>query len=122
MSYSQVQTLQRVSDAKEAFFHSGLLPSGLVDDAILNSWQRCSNANKRTNESVDFAPVSKPIVRELIDRNRTLIEAASTPVESLMRAVAGAARGVSCAGRAGAAATAGDAGAARAFRSSSWPG
>lgn len=90
MSYSQMQTLQRVSDAKEAFFHSGLLPSGLVDDAILNSWQRCSNANKRTNESVDFAPVSKPIVRELIDRNRTLIEAASTPVESLMRAVAGA--------------------------------
>ena len=76
--------------AREAFFEHGQIPTGLIDEAILNSWQRCSAARKNVGEKVEFDSISRSELLELMDRNRILLEASSQPLEQLGHTVNGA--------------------------------
>ncbi|MEQ3622894.1 MAG: sigma-54-dependent Fis family transcriptional regulator [Marinobacter sp.] len=76
--------------AREAFFEHGQIPTGLIDDAIVHSWQRCSAASKNVSEQVHFDTVSRTGLLELMDSNRILLEAAGKPLEQLGQTVNGA--------------------------------
>lgn len=76
--------------AREAFFEHGQIPTGLIDDAIVHSWQRCSAARKNVGETVEFDPVSRSRLLDLMDRNRILLEASSQPLDQLGHTVNGA--------------------------------
>lgn len=76
--------------AREAFFERGQIPTGLIDDAIVHSWQRCSAASKNVSEQVQFDTVSRTGLLELMDSNRILLEAAGQPLEQLGQTVNGA--------------------------------
>ena len=80
----------RRAQARKAFFERGQIPTGLIDDAIVHSWQRCSAANKSVNEQVQFDPVSRTSLLELMESNRVLLDAASQPLEQLGQTVNGA--------------------------------
>lgn len=76
--------------ARETFFEHGEIPTGLIDDAIVYSWQRCSAASKNVSERVEFDTVSRDGLQELMDDNRILLEAATQPLEQLGQTVNGA--------------------------------
>lgn len=80
----------RRAQAREAFFERGQIPTGLIDDAIVHSWQRCSAASKSVSEQVQFDTLSRAGLVELMDSNRILLEAASQPLEQLGQTVNGA--------------------------------
>ncbi len=80
----------RRAKAREVFFEHGQIPTGLIDDAIVHSWQRCSAASKNVSEQVQFDPVSRTGLLELMDSNRVLLEAAMQPLEQLGQTVNGA--------------------------------
>jgi transcriptional regulator of acetoin/glycerol metabolism len=80
----------RRAKARETFFEHGQIPTGLIDDAIVHSWQRCSAASKDVSERVQFDTVSKNGLLALIDSNRILLEAATQPLEQLGQTVNGA--------------------------------
>lgn len=81
---------QRRAKARETFFEHGQIPTGLIDDAIVHSWQRCSAARKNVSERVQFDTVSRNGLIELMDNNRILLEAATQPLEQLGQTVNGA--------------------------------
>lgn len=80
----------RRAKAREAFFEHGQIPTGLIDDAIVNSWQRCSAASKSVSDQVQFDTVSRTSLLELMDSNQILLEAATAPLEQLGQSVNGA--------------------------------
>ena len=80
----------RRAKARDTFFLHGKLPTGLIDDAIVHSWQRCLAANKSVNEQVHFDTVSRTTLLALMDSNRALLDAASQPLEQLSQTVNGA--------------------------------
>ena len=49
---------ERTALARERFFESGLRPSGLVSESVLQSWQRCQAARRPPRERLDFEPVT----------------------------------------------------------------
>eukprot|EP00163_Fabomonas_tropica_P023020 TRINITY_DN40287_c0_g1_i1.p1 TRINITY_DN40287_c0_g1~~TRINITY_DN40287_c0_g1_i1.p1 ORF type:complete len:632 (-),score=33.95 TRINITY_DN40287_c0_g1_i1:1367-3262(-) len=81
---------QRRVQAREAFFQTGQVPPGLIDEAILNSWQRCATISKNASDQVVFDTVAASRLTELLHNNRVLIEAAACPMEQLSRTVTGA--------------------------------
>ncbi|MBB3139677.1 sigma-54-dependent Fis family transcriptional regulator [Halomonas organivorans] len=83
-------SIQRSKEAREAFFQRGQLPTGLVDDAILNSWQRCTAQHKSVTERVEYDTLARSGLAELLEASRTLMEAANEPLEQLNRTVSGA--------------------------------
>ncbi|HEX5391641.1 MAG TPA: sigma-54-dependent Fis family transcriptional regulator [Rhodocyclaceae bacterium] len=83
-------TLQQVAAARRAYFEQGVEPDGVIDQAIFRSWTRCLAADRHEVESVAFQPVGRSHVRELMDRNGTLLQAASEPLNDLTKAVSGA--------------------------------
>lgn len=76
--------------AREAFFEHGQIPTGLIDDAIVDSWRRCSAASKNVSEQVEFDTVTRVGLLELLDSNRILLDAATQPLEQLGQTVNGA--------------------------------
>ncbi|WP_188093667.1 sigma-54-dependent Fis family transcriptional regulator [Marinobacter salinexigens] len=81
---------QRRVQAREAFFQSGQVPPGLIDEAILNSWHRCATNSKSASDQVAFDTVTSTRLSELLQCNRVLLEAAASPMERLSRTVTGA--------------------------------
>lgn len=82
--------IQRRLKAREAFFQRGQLPTGLIDDAILHSWQRCQAQRKSVTERVEYEPLPHASLGELLEANRMLLEAADEPLDQLNRTVSGA--------------------------------
>ncbi|MBS3805497.1 MAG: sigma-54-dependent Fis family transcriptional regulator [Oleiphilaceae bacterium] len=81
---------QRRTEARKVYFQQGVLPTGLIDDAILNSWQRCSASSKPANGKAEFNVITKSSLIDLVDMNGSLIDAASVPLEQLSKTVNGA--------------------------------
>jgi transcriptional regulator of acetoin/glycerol metabolism len=80
---------QRVGLAREIFFEEGQRPSGLVPELVIQSWMRCSVANRRPCEAIQLEPVSKTRVSRALERNRLLLHAASRDLQELDAALAG---------------------------------
>ncbi len=79
---------EQILSARRAFFDDGRQPVGLVDDAVLRSWKRCSALGRRATERVEFQPVSA--LSDLLERNRALLEAGRPELSTLAAAVADA--------------------------------
>src|SRR5450755_2375351 len=50
---------QRLALARERFFEQGIRPSGLVGEAVIQSWSRCVQARRDPGEAIAFNPVTE---------------------------------------------------------------
>ncbi len=80
---------QRTSLARERFFEEGQRPSGLVDEAVFQSWLRCCSAHRHPGEAVSFEPVSRSRVHSSLGRNRDLLQASHPELGHMEAALGG---------------------------------
>ncbi|KRC05193.1 hypothetical protein ASE11_24260 [Hydrogenophaga sp. Root209] len=80
---------QRVALAREMFFDEGQRPSGLVPELVIQSWMRCTVANRRPSEPINLEPVTKARIASALARNRLLLQAARHDLQQLDAALAG---------------------------------
>lgn len=80
---------QRVDLARQQFFDEGLRPTGLVGEAVIQSWGRCINSRQSPGDRLLLEPVTAKQVHAALGRNRQLLTAASTELINLEVALAG---------------------------------
>lgn len=80
---------QRVGLARQRFFDEGQRPAGLVSDAVIQSWTRCTQAARAVGESISFTPVTRSRIDAAISRNRMLLEAGHQDLLQLQQMLAG---------------------------------
>ena len=80
---------QRAARAREQFFEQGLRPSGLVSEAVIQSWSRCAMSHARPEDRVAFNPVTRSRVHATLGRSRQLLEVAGEEIARLERSIAG---------------------------------
>jgi transcriptional regulator of acetoin/glycerol metabolism len=80
---------QRVGLARERFFGEGQRPTGLVNEAVIQSWTRCLGARRSPLEALAFDPVARGRLRAALERSRPLLTAAGAEIERLESALAG---------------------------------
>lgn len=80
---------QRTALARERFFEEGQRPSGLVDEAVLQSWMRCCSARRQPRDAVSFEPVSRSRVHSSLGRNRDLLQASNPELGHMEAALGG---------------------------------
>lgn len=75
--------------ARQQFFEEGLRPSGLVGEAVIQSWMRCRRTHADTRHPVAFDPVTPSRLHSALGRNRALLEAARPDLQAMESALAG---------------------------------
>ena len=83
-------SLQNAVTARQVYFEQGQLPGGLIDEAIVRSWSRCTAADRSAYDPVEFEPVGRAQQSNLRERNHALLNAARASLDSLAHAVSGA--------------------------------
>jgi transcriptional regulator of acetoin/glycerol metabolism len=78
---------EAIWDARHAFFEQGAAPVGLVQDAVLRSWRRCSDGGLTVDEPVAFQPVNRAQVSRLMQQHQVLLEAAQPELTDLAASV-----------------------------------
>ncbi|HSV52754.1 MAG TPA: helix-turn-helix domain-containing protein [Burkholderiaceae bacterium] len=81
--------VQRVALARQQFFEEGQRPSGLVGEAVIQSWMRCRKASANPRGAVAFEPVSVSRLHSALGRNRQLLQAAGQELASMETSLAG---------------------------------
>ena len=80
---------ERVALARQQFFEEGVRPSGLVGEAVIQSWMRCTRAHTDRDRIIAFDPVTPSRLHATLNRNRELLDAAGAELESLESSLAG---------------------------------
>lgn len=80
---------QRTALARQLFFDEGTRPSGLVGEAVIQSWLRCASAHHRPTERVTFEQVTRSRAHASLNRNRQLLEAGNLELHHMEAALAG---------------------------------
>lgn len=80
---------ERVALARQQFFEEGVRPSGLVGEAVIQSWMRCTRAHTDRRRIVAFDPVTPSRLHATLNRNRELLDAARAELASMESALAG---------------------------------
>ncbi|WP_024539065.1 helix-turn-helix domain-containing protein [Comamonas badia] len=80
---------ERVQRARIDFFEQGLRPSGLVSEAVIQSWMRCLRVSSNQRQKVAFEPVSASRQHAARERSRGLLELAQPPLQTLEQALSG---------------------------------
>ena len=80
---------ERTALARERFFESGVRPTGLVSESVIQSWSRCVGAHREPDERIAFDPVTKSRIASTLARNRQLLAAAQDDLLQLSAALAG---------------------------------
>lgn len=80
---------QRLERARQQLFDEGIRPTGLVGEAVIQSWLRCVGARRDPREHVEFEPVTRSRVHSTLNRNRLLLEAAESGLAELKLSLAG---------------------------------
>lgn len=80
---------QRAALARERFFEEGEQPTGLVNEAVLQSWSRCNAAGQRTRDRIAAEPLSTLRLDAALRHSRLLRAAASPGLSRLELALAG---------------------------------
>lgn len=75
--------------ARRKFFEEGQRPSGLVSEAVFQSWMRCYRQHPDRLRDVAFDPVTPSRVHSTLAHNRGLLQAAQPELETLERSLAG---------------------------------
>lgn len=82
---------QRVALARQRFFEDGVRPSGMVSEAVLQSWSRCLRSHADPGRPAVFEPVTPSRVHNTLRANRELLDAAAGEMERLRLTLAGTA-------------------------------
>ena len=82
-------TTQRIGLARQRFFDEGIRPTGLVPEAVIQSWTRCIQADRAVTESISFTPVTRGRIDSAVARNRLLLEAGHDDLLQLQALLAG---------------------------------
>lgn len=86
---SPSQRLAQIARAREQFFSDGApVSAGLVDPLISRSWQRSLDFGRRPEEPVEFASISTPAMRDALEFNHQLVQAARPVMSHLGHALA----------------------------------
>lgn len=80
---------QRVALARQQFFEEGVRPSGLVGEAVIQSWLRCNRTHSDRQRVVPFDAVTPSRLHATLARNRELLEVARQELASMESALAG---------------------------------
>ena len=80
---------ERVQRARTDFFEQGLRPSGLVSEAVIQSWMRCLRVSSNQRQKVALEPVSASRQHAMRERSRGLLELAQPPLQTLEQALSG---------------------------------
>jgi len=80
---------ERVALARQQFFEEGVRPSGLVGEAVLQSWMRCTRAHGDSLARVSFDPVTPSRLHATLGRNRELLDAARDELQTMESSLAG---------------------------------
>ncbi|HEX7865298.1 MAG TPA: helix-turn-helix domain-containing protein [Variovorax sp.] len=80
---------QRVALARQQFFEEGVRPSGLVGEAVIQSWMRCSRTHTDRQRIVAFDAVTPSRLHATLARNRQLLEVARQELVQMEHALAG---------------------------------
>lgn len=80
---------QRTALARQRFFEEGERPSGLVGEAVLQSWLRCCSSHRRPTDAVQFEPVSRSRSHASLNRNHQLLEAGNSELGHMEAALGG---------------------------------
>lgn len=82
-------TEQRTALARQQFFDEGMRPSGLVGEAVIQSWLRCASAHHQPTEVVSFEQVTRSRAHASLNRNRQLLQAGNHELSNMEAALAG---------------------------------
>lgn len=66
---------ERVELARRRYFEEGLPPSGVVSDAVFQSWARCQRLRQEPAQRVAFQPVTASRMHQSLRKNHHLHEA-----------------------------------------------
>ncbi|RQO50661.1 Fis family transcriptional regulator [Variovorax sp. KBW07] len=80
---------QRVALARQQFFEEGVRPSGLVGEAVLQSWMRCSRTHRDRQRIVPFDAVTPSRLHTTLARNRELLDVARQELGQMENMLAG---------------------------------
>lgn len=80
---------QRVALARQRFFEDGTRPSGMVSEAVIQSWSRCLRTHPDPARPAVFEPVTASRVHGALRSNRQLLEAAGEELQRLQVTLAG---------------------------------
>ena len=80
---------QRVALARRQFFEEGVRPSGLVGEAVIQSWLRCSRTHADRQRIVPFDAVTPSRLHATLARNRELLEVARQELAQMENMLAG---------------------------------
>ena len=82
-------TEQRTALARQRFFDEGARPSGLVGEAVIQSWLRCASARHQPTDTVSFEQVSRSRAHASLNRNRQLLQAGNLELDNMEAALRG---------------------------------
>lgn len=80
---------ERVALARQQFFDEGVRPSGLVGEAVLQSWMRCSRTHSDSRRVIAFDAVTPSRLHATLGRSRELLEAARGELQNMESSLAG---------------------------------
>lgn len=80
---------ERVALARIQFFEEGVRPSGLVGEAVIQSWMRCARTHADTRRAVSFDAVTPSRLHATLARNQDLLEAARGELADMESSLAG---------------------------------
>ena len=80
---------ERAALARQQFFEEGQRPSGLVSEAVIQSWMRCHRLHPDLQRTVAFDPVTPSRLHGALERSRGLMQVAGPELSALEEALAG---------------------------------
>lgn len=83
--------MHRAAVARQRFFEEGVRPTGLVSEAVIQSWSRCLHARLEPQRCPEFNPVTRSRIHAVLGRHHALLEAARDEMARLQEALAGTA-------------------------------
>ncbi|WP_280156051.1 helix-turn-helix domain-containing protein [Piscinibacter sp. XHJ-5] len=79
----------RVALARQRFFEEGVRPSGIVAEAVIQSWARCLRLHPDPSREAVFQPVTVSRMHSALRGSRQLLEAAKEELALLQATLAG---------------------------------
>lgn len=80
---------QRIAMARQHFFEEGLRPTGLVSEAVIQSWMRCTSERHQVSQALEFNQVSSSRMHATLARNQELLAAASQELSTMEASLSG---------------------------------
>lgn len=79
----------RIERARQHFFEEGVRPTGLVGEAVVQSWLRCVAQRQDARQVLAFNPVSSSRLHATLARNEELLAVAQHELQAMESALSG---------------------------------